>query len=788
MHTPPCPRRSIATHPSSPRAAAVLLGLLFACLSLACSGPSGQPDAGSADAGAEPGRDGGVEALVCPPPPLPASLDGARWDARFTLAGLTGRDGVTPIVRDVAAAPDGSAVVVGYFRWAGRTRLDQGVVRVRARRFEPLAERAALPAHPEGYAAVAVDAAGRIALAEFRVDAGREGRLLLVSGGEVREIARFTGNVRTLAFVGDALWVAGQFAVADGPRHLAVWDGTELRGAPGGDPDAAVLTVTALSDGSVAVGGSFGRIGGIDAGRVAVWDGVAWSPRSFAATEALRVLRLVEWDGELVAGGVFALAGATSSSLARFRAGRWESLGGGVSVGPKTGVIADLRVDGERLVAFGCFDRAGGEAGADVPGLAAFDGAGWSALGPSGAVGSHWYAEAICGDELDDVVVWLAAQQRLGGAGDDILLAGAFGGFGGVVSQSLIAVSGGAFHPLGEPGDGVAGALADVTVGGASCDPIALVSATHVGGRPLEGAVVRFDGASVRPVGGPLPAESGACTQIAATREHVYVGCTTVSNTTGEQRGRLLRATSTGWDVVGGTLPGSVARLVVAPDAAVWLAGMGDTGWIGRVSGDAVEVIEDRFDGPVLEVAFGPRRENGTFEMVVGGAFTALDGAPLRRVARREGERFEPVGEGLASACSALAVGADGIYAGTFDEGTSGRIVLGRFDGTAWRELATPERGLGPFLAETSPTFTTLSVHGDAILATGYVWPAAGGRNAYVLRGDRFTALAGGVQAITVDGAAVTADAIWLAGTIAEVGDDATLAPSVGIARLDLAP
>jgi hypothetical protein len=79
-------------------------------------------------------------------------------------------------------------------------------------------------------------------------------------------------------------------------------------------------------------------------------------------------------------------------------------------------------------------------------------------------------------------------------------------------------------------------------------------------------------------------------------------------------------------------------------------------------------------------------------------------------------------------------------------------------------------------------------VVGDAIIAVGSaVLDDNAGRGALVYRGTGFTALGGGVHASTLSDLAITSDAIWVAGTIAEAGSGSGLVSTVGVARYQIA-
>lgn len=139
---------------------------------------------------------------------------------------------------------------------------------------------------------------------------------------------------------------------------------------------------------------------------------------------------------------------------------------------------------------------------------------------------------------------------------------------------------------------------------------------------------------------------------------------------------------------------------------------------------------------------------------------------------------YEGGGVGLVASQSLIAW-RDGAWEAQGETG----LVLGAWDGGDWYELATPERGLPAPEPDSTPTFLALAKAGTRLIAAGYVRPENTGRHVYVYENGRFQAIGGGVHAMTVAAVAVTDDALWFGGSIAEVGSGEGLRASVGIAR-----
>jgi hypothetical protein len=142
--------------------------------------------------------------------------------------------------------------------------------------------------------------------------------------------------------------------------------------APGQAGVNAQVLCLATYSGSLVAGGDFTSCGTTPAGRVAAWNGSAWTPLGAgfdAAPSALTV-----HQGKLYAGGWFLQADHQPAAyLASWDGNAWSAVGGGVD-----NYVRALCVYQGNLVVGGAFTHAGGVAIAYV---ARWDGSAWSALG-----------------------------------------------------------------------------------------------------------------------------------------------------------------------------------------------------------------------------------------------------------------------------------------------------------------------------------------------------------------------------------------------------------------------
>ncbi|MCX6833791.1 MAG: hypothetical protein NTW07_01430, partial [candidate division Zixibacteria bacterium] len=164
------------------------------------------------------------------------------------------------------------------------------------------------------------------------------------------------------------LVVGGYFQAAGGvvANGIAAWDGASWSplgtGMSGGTsyntPHVNALTVY---EGKLIAGGYFTVAGGVAARHIASWDGSSWSPLgSGMGGEYPNVITLTVFDGKLIVGGEFTTAGGVAASrIATWDGSSWSPLGSGMGDGPYPRVYALTVYDG-KLIAGGEFTTAGG--------------------------------------------------------------------------------------------------------------------------------------------------------------------------------------------------------------------------------------------------------------------------------------------------------------------------------------------------------------------------------------------------------------------------------------------
>jgi hypothetical protein len=185
-----------------------------------------------------------------------------------------------------------------------------------------------------------------------------------------------SGNVRAIAIAPDGdVYAGGFFTVAGGVEAMRVarWDGGSWS-ALGSGVTGDVFCIAVDSQGMVYVGGSFTVAGGNIAGRVAVWNGSSWSDLDGGMSNEVYALA-VDGNDNLYAGGKFTVAGGVTAGRIAMWDGRvWTDLDGGLP-----DEVYALAVDGDdNLYAGGKFTVA---PGASALRVAKWNGTSWSALG-----------------------------------------------------------------------------------------------------------------------------------------------------------------------------------------------------------------------------------------------------------------------------------------------------------------------------------------------------------------------------------------------------------------------
>ena len=632
---------------------------------------------------------------------------------------------------------------------------------------------------------------------------------------------------------GPALYVGcGSKAAGLQVNGIARWNGTEWSALGtglvgyGGLGGPRVHGLAAFDDGSgmaLYAAGFFDSAGGVAAENLARWDGTGWSAvgTGLTASGHAFVWDIVVWDDgsgpALYAAGSFTAAdGVPAANLARWNGTTWSEVGGGLD-----DAALDLEVfDGELHLA-GVFTAAGG---VPAPGLARWDGATWTPLVGGMAVES--------GEELgtwDDGsgAVLVASSSESIAQWDGTAWTSMGGGFSARDFEVYDDGSGPALYMADDGGPYRWNGSAWVQVGGGVQPEGPYDLAVYDEGNgprlfvfgPLDtagpsstlaGGSARWEGgtswSAIGPTGQGLSRNGlhGSAGELhvadLGNGSRLYVGG--MFDKAGETEVSGVAAwDGTAWSPVGsitsGPNPGSVSALQAWDDGnGLALFAGGAFSWIGvsalnmaRWNGVSWANIGD-FNGSVADLELFTSNPGGE-RLYAAGAFIAIEGVPMERIARwKSNAGWLPLnGGGLDKPVGALVVFDDGngpaLFAGGnfTTAGTTAVSKIARYDGTSWSDvgggvaggniyaLCVHDDGSGPALFAAG-RFTSVGTTGAAYIAKwdGTAWSSLAGGNpdgpVYALashdEGDgRGPGLYAGGEFTAVGGAAASRMARW---------------------------
>ena len=246
---------------------------------------------------------------------------------------------------------------------------------------------------------------------------------------------------------GPALYVAGEFTVAGSTpaNRIARWDGStwEPLGAGANMTVRALATYETPSGPILVAGGDFATIGGVAAAHVAGWNGHSWLPLGSGTNDSVRALRETQLPGRgnvLAVGGYFTQAGGVEARrVATWDGSTWAPVGGGIGAStPDSDSVSALATyaDGSgnpKLYAAGnirVFD------GTWTDQIARWDGANW--LGVAGGLSKNSSSDLLVHDDG-------------AGGGRQLYVGGSFVTAGGMPAKGLARWNGSAWSNVGTP-------------------------------------------------------------------------------------------------------------------------------------------------------------------------------------------------------------------------------------------------------------------------------------------------------------------------------------------------
>jgi hypothetical protein len=498
-----------------------------------------------------------------------------------------------------------------------------------------------------------------------------------------------SSGANALAVYQGNLIAGGWFSTAGGApaSRIAQWNGSAWQplGAGLTNPiGAAVVKALAVFAGNLVAAGIFDSAGGTAAKNVATWNGTSWQAAATAmgppSPDAMSVNALAVCAGELIAGGNFvSIDGVNANRLARWNGSAWQPLGSGI--GPKQNLNA-LTVFAGDLIACGVFGEAGGTAARNV---ARWNGTKWSAL--TSGIGTAAFALAPYGGGVAaaglfcapggnaasrDVVVWDGSSFQALGSGFD-------GSIYALYVQSGTLFAGGKFTQANggsTPAIGVSqwSGFSWIPVGG-GLGGVVKTFGTHngeliAGGYFGGGGIARFDGTNWQPIGGGMSDFVNAVAvyngELVAAGRFVTAGTATVNG--------IARWNGSAWQPLGSGVTSSFGAQTTIYALAIYngelIAGGNFTSaggvacnHVAKWNGVAWQPVGPGFPfGDVLAL-----RVHGA-ELFAGGS---LSNYPFEHIARWNGATWQACGSGiggnvwaLSALDGALIAGGDFLTAG----------------------------------------------------------------------------------------------------------------------------
>jgi hypothetical protein len=470
------------------------------------------------------------------------------------------------------------------------------------------------------------------------------------------------GTPHALGFYAGSLIVGGDFDVAGGltVNSIAAWNGSTWSSL--GNGMAGYVYGISLWNGFLIAGGTFNSAGGVNAKNIARWNGSSWAPLGTGLAppdgQAGGVECLLNFGGDLIAGGDFVTAGGiTANHIARWN-GTWTNL----STGTNSHVLCLERL-GTETIAGGFFSTAGG-----VPAhsLARWDGSNWGSFG---------------GGTAGIVLAFTTFGSRIVAGGDF------HQSTAGQVAHNIVSWDGNELRPFADGADFFVEALKGFKYPGPLGDNelIAGGQFTHAGGIAANRIARWVESA----FGGPAEWEAmgaGFNSGVAAIERFdntTYAGGTfTGSGATPVNRIARWNEGTGAWEALGTGMNGTVNAIkgyngFLYAGGSFTNAGGVSTGGLARWNGTSWSQVGGFFLGTVLALEV----HNG--RLVMAGTFPGLAGSP--NIAQYNGSFYTTLGTGgtNGSVVSLRSTGSRLYIGGEFN--TAGGVSvngIAYFDGT----------------------------------------------------------------------------------------------------------
>jgi hypothetical protein len=474
---------------------------------------------------------------------------------------------------------------------------------------------------------------------------------------------------------GPALIVGGSFTIAGGvnANRVAKWNGKSWS-ALGNGLSTTIFALTVYDDGS---GSGPALIAG--GGNVFRWNGSSWSTLGSGVTGPVRAL--TTYDDGSGAGPVLIAGGP---NVSRWNGSNWSTVGSGVN-GPVNAltVFDDGSGAGPALIAGGDFTLAGG---APASRIARWDGSAWSALGQG----------------IDGLVLSLAVFDDSSGGGPALIAGGNFTLAGAAQVNNIASWDGDSWSALGlglQAGLVNALTVYEDAIGGGQV--LLAGGAFLLAGGTAVNRIAQWTGESWLPAGGGTSSLVNALAiyDDGSGDRPVVVAGGWFTAAGGKPANRVAQWDGTGWDAVGPGFSNSVFALTTYEDGSSAGPELVAAGFAqpAKWNGEKWSNLGSGTDGWVNALTVYDDGSGALPALVAGGNFRKAGGVETNRIAKWDGSQWSALGSGMNDWVNALAVFDDGsgsgpalIAAGLFTiAGNVPANRIAKWDGTAWSPLGS---------------------------------------------------------------------------------------------------
>jgi len=510
---------------------------------------------------------------------------------------------------------------------------------------------------------------------------------------------------------GPALYAGGDFTTAGGAEanRIAKWDGTSWS-ALGSGCNSIVFVLQVFHDGNgsgpaLYAGGQFTTAGGVDVNRIAKWDGTSWSAVGRGMNDRVSALTIFD-DGSgggpaLYAGGSFTTAdGVEANRIAKWDGTSWLALGAGMT-SPAVHALTffdDGSGGGSALFAGGWFMQAGS---VQVNGIAKWDGRSWSALG----------------DGTDDAVWALAVFDDGSGGGPELYAGGDFTFAGGEMVNRIAKWDGTSWSALRAGMNNRVSTLAVFDDGSGGGPALYAGGSFTTADGVSANRIAKWDGSSWSPLGSGMGSLSDTAVWALAVFDdgsgggpELFAGGRFRNAGNVSARG-IAKWDGTSWSAVGRAANSisMVNSLIVFDDgsgggpalyAGVFVGTPIESNWhhVAKWNGASWSTLGSGMNSWVHDLTIFDDGRGGGPALYAGGSFSIAGGVSASAIAKWDGTAWSPVGSGRPFSVYALTAFDDGSGGGAALFAAGGDFIniikagvetdrIAKWDGTSWSPL-----------------------------------------------------------------------------------------------------